>query len=203
MNNWKCSLLSVGMMGLSTGWAVAAPAVVLDYLNLRVGPGYNYPIIDVIPAGWVVDAGSCFDGWCQVNLAGAAGYVDANYLGAARPPVIAYGAPTYGLYDRRYAYWSYPYRDFYGSRYDSNYAYYDGTYDDTPYVGSFADTYAKARGADLPVDHRRTDRVKRTTVAKSSGATAPHVAKLTSGPSTIGAAASAVPGNRTDQNARR
>jgi uncharacterized protein YraI len=45
MNTWKCSMLSASIVALSTGWAAAAPAVVLDYLNLRVGPGYEYGII--------------------------------------------------------------------------------------------------------------------------------------------------------------
>jgi uncharacterized protein YraI len=107
MNTCKCSILSVSIIALSTGWAAAAPAVVLDYLNLRVGAGYDYAVIEVIPVGWIVDAGSCGDGWCQINVAGTAGYVDANYLGGARPPVIAYGVSAYywpyGLYDRRYA----------------------------------------------------------------------------------------------------
>ena len=48
MNTWKCSMLSASIVALSTGWAAAAPAVVLDYLNLRVGPGYEYGIIEVI-----------------------------------------------------------------------------------------------------------------------------------------------------------
>jgi hypothetical protein len=38
MNTWKCSLLSTSIVVLSTGWAAAGPAVVLDYLNLRAGP---------------------------------------------------------------------------------------------------------------------------------------------------------------------
>jgi uncharacterized protein YraI len=95
MNTWKCSLLSASIAALSTGWAAAGPAVVLDYLNLRLGPGYNYAVIAVIPAGWPVDAGGCAAGWCQVTVRGIAGYVDANYLGVAPTPVIAYTAPPY------------------------------------------------------------------------------------------------------------
>src|ERR1700704_5348120 len=99
MKTWKCSMLSASVVALSTGWGAAAPAVVLDFLNLRVGPGYDYGVIEVIAAGAIIDAGGCADGWCQVNVNGIAGYVDANYLGVARAPVIAYGAPAY--------YWSY------------------------------------------------------------------------------------------------
>ena len=48
MNTFKCFTLSAGIVALSTGWAAAAPAVVLDYLNLRLGPGYDFDIIEVI-----------------------------------------------------------------------------------------------------------------------------------------------------------
>ena len=74
MNAWKRSIISVSFLALSTGWAVAAPAVVLDYLNLRAGPGYDNYIIEVIPAGWIINAGGCADGWCQVNVNGIIGF---------------------------------------------------------------------------------------------------------------------------------
>ena len=65
MNTLKCSLMSVGFVVLSAGWAAAAPAVVLDYLNLRYAPGYDQYIIEVIQPGWVVNTGACADGWCS------------------------------------------------------------------------------------------------------------------------------------------
>jgi uncharacterized protein YraI len=164
MKTWKCSMLSASIVALSTGWAAAAPAVVLDYLNLRFGPGYDYYIIEVIPAGWLVDAGGCADGWCQVNVNGVPGYVDANYLAVPAPPYY-------------WANWTYP-----------NYAYYYGYYG-APYVGpSYADAYAEGRDADIKAGRKLTDRVKRAVVANKSGTATPRVAKLASGPSTIGAA---------------
>jgi uncharacterized protein YraI len=190
MNRWKCSILSVGITALSTGGAAAAPAVVLDFVNLRVGPGYGYAIIEVVPAGFPVDAGICVEGWCQVAVSGTTGYVDANYLGAARAPVVAYGAPayygSYGFNDRRYAYWNYPY----GVQYAPNYAYYGGYSDGDGggYAGDFAGGYAKAGNADVAATRKLTDRAKRTTVAKSNRTRTPHVAKETGGPSTTGAA---------------
>jgi uncharacterized protein YraI len=172
MNTWKCSMLSASMLALSTGWVAAAPAVVLDYLNLRFGPGYDYYIIEVIPAGWIVNAGGCADGWCQVSVNGIPGYVDANYLGVPAPPYY-------------WANWTYP-----------NYAYYYGYYGD-PYAGPFADAYAEGRDADLKVGRKLADRARRTAVAKNSGTAAPHVAKpnvakLAGGPSTPGGATTAV-----------
>jgi uncharacterized protein YraI len=189
-------MLSASIVALSTGWAAAAPAVVLDYLNLRVGPGYDYGVIEVIAAGSIVDAGGCADGWCQVNVNGIAGYVDANYLGAARASVIAYGAPpyywSYGP-SYRYANWSYPYRDYYGVRSDPNYAYY-GEYDDgAPYPGPLVNAYAQGRDVGVTVGRKPGDRVRRTAVAKNSGTATSHVAKIASGPATTGAAAAIRP----------
>ena len=207
MNTWKCSMLSASIVALSTGWAAAAPAVVLDYLNLRVGPGYEYGIIEVIPAGWTINAGACVDGWCQVNVNGIAGYVDANYLGVARAPTIAYGAPpaywSYGPYAGRYTYGTYPYRGYYGAQYDPNYVYSDGYYDDPPFPGAFANAYAQERDAGVRVDRRPADRIGRTAVAKSKGTATPHVAKPAGSPSTTGAATGAIRPNRADQNPPR
>ena len=205
MNTLKCSMVSATIVALSTGWAAAAPAVVLDYLNLRVGPGYGYGIIEVIPSGWIVDAGACGDGWCQVNVDGFAGYVDANYLGIARPPVIAYGPPPYywsrGPYDGRYTYSTYPYRGYSGPRYDPNYAYDDGYDDDPLSPGTFAGAYAQQRDAGMRIDRRATAPVRSTAVAKSKAT--PHVAKVASNASTTGAATTAPRPNRADQNPPR
>jgi uncharacterized protein YraI len=176
MNMLKCSTLSAAIVSLATGSAAAAPALVLDYLNLRVGPGYEYGIIEVIPAGWVIDAGGCVDGWCQVNVNGIPGYVDANYLGLARPPAIAYGAPpyyrSYGPYYGPYADWAYPYRDYSTPRFDLRYGYLD----DLPYSDAFA--YAPAEGAGMRANGKPIDPVKRPVVAKNKAASTSHVAGI-------------------------
>jgi uncharacterized protein YraI len=169
MNTWKCSMLSVSIVALSTGWAAAAPAVVLDYLNLRYAPGYDQYILEVIPAGWIVNAGVCADGWCQVNVNGVVGFVDADYLGVPTPAYFG----SYG-----YTYWTYP-----------NYAYYYG-YAGTPYVDPYADAYAQGRDADLKAARRPIDRTKR--IGKDGGTVTPRVAKPANGPTTTGAATAAV-----------
>ena len=130
MNAWNRSIMSVSFLALSTGWAAAAPAVVLDYLNLRAGPGYDNYIIEVIPAGWIISAGGCADGWCQVNVNGIVGFVDSDYLGVP--------APTY-----YWSTWAYP-----------NYAYYYGYYGApyvgaAPYVGPYGGAFAQGRNARL------------------------------------------------------
>jgi len=204
MNTWKCSMLSAAITALSTGWAAAAPAVVLDYLNLRVGPGYGYGVIEVIPSGWIVDAGACGDGWCQVNVDGIAGYVDANYLGIARPPAIAYAPLPYywsrGPYDGRYAYSTYPYTGYPGPRYAPHYAYFNGYDDDSLYPGTFAGAYAQERDAGMRINRRVTAPVRSTAVVKNKAT--PH-AKVASSTSTTGAATSAPRLSGTDLNPPR
>ncbi|MCP4305591.1 MAG: SH3 domain-containing protein [bacterium] len=49
-------------------------------LNLRTGPGKQYRVQLVIPAGAQVDVISCGGVWCIVNFAGAPGYVSGEYL---------------------------------------------------------------------------------------------------------------------------
>jgi hypothetical protein len=207
MNTWKCSMLSAGIVALSTGWAAAAPAVVLDFLNLRVGPGYEYGIIEVIPSGWIVNAGICAEGWCQVSVDGIVGYVDANYLGMAQPPAIASGPSpyygSYGPYVRRYSYWTYPYRGYAGARYDPND---DGYDDDALPPGAFAGAYAQGRDAGMRIDRRTAAHVKSAAVAKNKAT--PRGGKvasssLTSNSSTTGAAINAIRPNRADQNPPR
>jgi Bacterial SH3 domain len=177
MNKLKCSLLSTGFVVLSTGWAAAAPAVVLDYLNLRYAPGFDQYIIEVIPPGWIVNTGACADGWCQVNVNGVLGFVDSDYLGAAAPGYW----PSYGYASA----WTYP-----------NYAYYygygGGGYGGGPYVGPYGGVYAQGRDADLKAARRQVDRAKPTAVARDNGAVTPHAAKPAKGPIPIGLATAAV-----------
>jgi uncharacterized protein YraI len=169
MRKWKSLALSVGILALSTGWAGAAPVVVLDYLNLRVGPGFDYSVIEVIPVGWVIEAGGCQRGWCQVNVNGIVGYADATYLSGARAPAV-YGVPwPYGVYDRRYADWTYPTRDYFYYGYASE-----------PYPDAFADAYAGGGAVGLRADRRRSGPDRRATAAKAKGA--PRPTKLAEAP---------------------
>jgi uncharacterized protein YraI len=157
MKTLKCSLLSACILALSTGWAAATPAVVLDWLNLRAGPGFDNYIISIIPAGWVIEAEGCSRGWCAVNVNGVPGYVDANYLAVPTPAAYYWG-------------WTYP-----------NYAYYYG-YLGTPYVG--VDYYAGATDTDVKAARRVAVQGKRTTVAKAGGPAPTRLAGLanTGGP---------------------
>jgi len=172
MGTLKCSLLSAGFVVLSTGWAAAAPAVVLDYLNLRYAPGYDQYIIEVLPPGWIVNTGACAEGWCQVNVNGVLGFVAAEYLGTPAPGYW----PSYG-----YAYgWTYP-----------NYAYGYG-YGGGPYVGPYGGVYAQGGDADLKAARAQVDRAKPTAIAKDNGTARSHTAKPGKGPVPIGVATAAV-----------
>jgi len=65
MHTMKRLLLGVGLVALSAGAAAAAPAVVDTGLNLRSGPGSQYPVVATMPAGATVDATQCGGGWCR------------------------------------------------------------------------------------------------------------------------------------------
>ncbi len=55
-------------------------------VNLRRGPGTNYNVITLIPAGAAVVLGDCNGAWCQVTYQGQDGYVIATSLGQGGPP---------------------------------------------------------------------------------------------------------------------
>jgi uncharacterized protein YraI len=156
MNTLKCSLLSASILALSTGWAAAAPAVVLDWLNLRAGPGYDNYIVSIIPAGWIIEAGGCSHGWCAVNVNGIPGYVDANYLAVPTPAGYAWGwaYPSYAYY---YGYLGAPY---------AGYAGYGGYGGYAGYANGGDDYYARGTDTDVKAARRVAVHGKHTTVAK-------------------------------------
>ncbi len=85
-------ICAAGLLLLSTGIAAAAPARVETDLNVRAGEGAGFPVIAVMPAGTVIDARGCGDGWCYVAEYG--GFASAAYLNVAGA-VYASPAPAY------------------------------------------------------------------------------------------------------------
>jgi len=81
-----------GLLLLSMGAAAAAPALVTGDLNLRSGPGVNFPVVGVLPGGLTVDVQGCGGGWCSVASAEGSGYASSNFLDMAG----GYGGPVYG-----------------------------------------------------------------------------------------------------------
>ena len=112
----KTKLLGAGAaLLLSTGAALAVPATAQTDLNVRSGPGTQYPVVGSIQDGETVDVGSCTGSWCRVSFSGGSGYASRKYLamgGGAPGPAVA-AAPYvyddepdygYGYYDDGYAY---------------------------------------------------------------------------------------------------
>ena len=57
--------------------APAAPPPIVTHrnVNLRGGPGTNYALLRLIPAGTTVDVKECKNAWCQVVFEGTDGYI--------------------------------------------------------------------------------------------------------------------------------
>jgi uncharacterized protein YraI len=105
-------------VGLASNSAVAANGFTTADVNMRAGPGAQYPIITTVPAGAGVTIYGCVRGWrwCDTNWRGIRGWVSARFLEAAyrgdRVLLPAYGVVigvpiiAFGL-----DYWDDHYRD--------------------------------------------------------------------------------------------
>ncbi|WP_424134415.1 SH3 domain-containing protein [Roseomonas chloroacetimidivorans] len=82
--------------------ASAAPGFATGNVNLRAGPGTNYPQVTVVPAGAPVEIFGCLEGysWCDVGFGQVRGWVSSNYLQnlyeSRRVPLVEY-APRVGV----------------------------------------------------------------------------------------------------------
>ena len=101
---------------LSAGSALAVPATAETDLNVRSGPGTQFPVIGSIPDGQTVDVANCSGAWCQVSFGGGTGYASQNYLeigGAVAPgPAVAVSPYVYDDDDYDYGYTYGPSSDF-------------------------------------------------------------------------------------------
>ena len=92
------------------GTGVASAATVENDLNLRAGPGTNYPVVGTMPAGAHVNVRDCNGSWCRVSFQGETGWASASYLGGGgeRSTTVyrtrAYAEPSYGYVEPGYAY---------------------------------------------------------------------------------------------------
>jgi len=103
---------------IGAGTASAATAVASNDLNVRSGPGTQYPVVTVIPQGGAVTATDCNGSWCRVDYRGRDGWASQAYLSGA----VATGAPSYGYaepeYDTGYPAYAYDYSEpYYGGAY--------------------------------------------------------------------------------------
>ena len=109
--------LTLGMTVTPSSATAATPASVVTDLNVRAGPGTQYPRVSVFPRGSRVNVIGCTRGanWCDVAGRGVRGWVSARYLafphrgdrligpayGAViAPPVISFHIGAY--WDRHY-----------------------------------------------------------------------------------------------------
>jgi uncharacterized protein YraI len=101
-------LAAASALVLSAGIASAAPAITQSAVNMRAGPGTQYPVLTTLPGRAPVDVAGCDGSWCQVNWNGREGYVSANYLqmaGAPGPVAVSpgyYAEPDYAYDDDYY-----------------------------------------------------------------------------------------------------
>ena len=100
-------------LGLS-GIAAAAPGHSSGNVNLRAGPGINYPVVGTIPARQPIQIEGCLEGWswCNVFWRGNYGWVSGRFTEPVRDSSardgIGYSVPavTYdmrGYWDRHYS----------------------------------------------------------------------------------------------------
>jgi hypothetical protein len=94
----KIAASAGALLALSAAGAAAAPALAVNNVNLRQGPGTTYAVILTIPGGSNVDVGGCGGQWCQVTFQGQHGYAIATSFdqGGGTPPPGVAGAPPPG-----------------------------------------------------------------------------------------------------------
>lgn len=70
-------------LAVSTG-ALASPGQTTTGVNLRAGPGTNFPTFQILTAGAAVDVQTCDDAGarCAVSYKGEKGFVSGRYLQA-------------------------------------------------------------------------------------------------------------------------
>ncbi len=128
----------VAALVIGAGSAAAATVVASNDLNVRSGPGVQYPVVAVIPQGDSATASNCNGAWCRVDFRGREGWASRSYLGGAGASMAVtttYGAPDYSPgYGAGYGY---------GDGYGAGYGYGD------PTVAYGYDNYDSGFGAPL------------------------------------------------------
>jgi uncharacterized protein YraI len=105
------TLLVIAMAGgatvLSATAANAAQAFATANVNLRAGPGTDYPVVTTLSAGQILTIYGCLsDGsWCDVATGGDRGWVSNNYLSSASNSHVGLGALALPAVIFSYTYW--------------------------------------------------------------------------------------------------
>ncbi|WP_309082742.1 DUF1236 domain-containing protein [Chelativorans sp.] len=81
----KGATAAVALFALSGIAAAQTPATATTELNVRAGPGPQYPVVGVIGASQQTTVTGCMEGskWCQVSHNGVQGWAYSDYLTAS------------------------------------------------------------------------------------------------------------------------
>ena len=72
------SLAGALLLGLALPTLAEADYTVV-WVNVRSGPGMNYPVVQVAWPGSPFTVHSCSGRWCSVTVAGVSGYMSSRY----------------------------------------------------------------------------------------------------------------------------
>lgn len=93
MNFARIAIGAAVLMAVSVPCTHAAPTLAARDVNMRQGPGTNFPIIAHIPGGSTVEVGNCEGRWCAVTYQGQSGFVIASAFDQGAPPPAGAKAP--------------------------------------------------------------------------------------------------------------
>lgn len=79
-----CASVAAAAIALPAAAMAAQPAVTTTALNLRAGPGTDYPVVATLPGGARLRIEGCIAGynWCSIVWRGDYGWVNGDYLAA-------------------------------------------------------------------------------------------------------------------------
>jgi len=82
MKATQLAALAAGITILLAGPALAVPGYSTAHLNLRAGPGTQYPVVGMMEYNVRADLTGCLAdySWCSVSVAGLSGWSSAEYL---------------------------------------------------------------------------------------------------------------------------
>jgi len=94
MTRTRLTICAAALTALSAAPALADPAYVKSTVHLRAGPGTDNESLGKIPAGSLIDASNCAEGWCAVDWKGKKGFSIATALDqSGRVPIRPSAVP--------------------------------------------------------------------------------------------------------------
>jgi SH3-like domain-containing protein len=126
MNFTRIAAAAAALLALSAVYAQAVPALAVNDVKVRQGPGTNYRIVGTIPGGATVEVSGCRGRWCAIVWQGGSGYATAaSFVPGGAPPTGA-GGPPLRAYPPGYA--PPPVADYPGFEFGPDSAHYYGPY---------------------------------------------------------------------------